>query len=47
METIATIAAGMFAILDRAPEAGKNGNSEGIAAVASNWKQKGRSEALR
>jgi acetyl-CoA carboxylase biotin carboxylase subunit len=50
--TIAAIAAGMFAVLDPAAPAGKNGNSSGsgsgtAASGASNWKQKGRSEALR
>jgi acetyl-CoA carboxylase biotin carboxylase subunit len=47
METISTIAAGMFAVLDPASQPGKNGNAESAAAVSSNWKQKGRSEALR
>ena len=47
METIAAIAAGMFAVLDPAPQAGKNGNADSGAAASSNWKQKGRSEALR
>jgi acetyl-CoA carboxylase biotin carboxylase subunit len=50
--TIAAIAAGMFAVLDPASPVGKNGNGAGAgsgpaASGASNWKQKGRSEALR
>jgi acetyl-CoA carboxylase biotin carboxylase subunit len=50
--TIAAIAAGMFAVLDPASPVGKNGNGGGAgsgpaAPVSSNWKQKGRSEALR
>ncbi|MGB9203029.1 MAG: acetyl-CoA carboxylase biotin carboxylase subunit [Terriglobales bacterium] len=50
--TIAAIATGMFAVLDPASPAGKNGNGGGAgsgpaASGASNWKQKGRSEALR
>jgi acetyl-CoA carboxylase biotin carboxylase subunit len=50
--TIAAIAAGMFAVLDPASPVGKNGNGGGAgsgsaASGASNWKQKGRSEALR
>ena len=52
MEKIAAIAAGMFTVLDPRSEAGKNGDANGGAAVASsstpsNWKQKGRSEGLR
>jgi acetyl-CoA carboxylase biotin carboxylase subunit len=47
METIAAIAAGMFAVLDPASPVSKNGNTVGPASVPSNWKQKGRSEALR
>ena len=51
LETIAAIAAGMFAVLDPAPGiAGNSDNaaaSSGPAPVPSNWKQKGRSEALR
>jgi acetyl-CoA carboxylase biotin carboxylase subunit len=55
--TIAAIAAGMFAVLDPAAPAGKNGNSSGsgsggpgsgpAASAVSNWKHQGRSEALR
>ena len=47
LETIAAIAAGMFAVLDPAWPGNKNGNTGGPASVPSNWKQKGRSEALR
>src|SRR6202158_573903 len=47
LETIAAIAAGMFAVLDPASPASKNGNTGGPASVPSNWKQKGRLEALR
>ena len=51
LETIAAIAAGMFAVLDPASPVGKNGNAaaqvQAAASVPSNWKQKGRSEALR
>ena len=47
LETIAAIATGMFAVLDPASPANKNGNTGGPASVPSNWKQKGRSEALR
>ena len=47
LETIAAIAAGMFAVLDPASPVSKNGGTGGPAAVPSNWKQKGRSEALR
>jgi hypothetical protein len=51
METIAAIAAGMFAVLDPASPVSKNvdtaATGSGPASVASNWKQKGRSEALR
>ncbi len=43
---IAAIAAGLFAALDLESVNGKNGRVEG-ASSASNWKQKGRSEALR
>jgi len=51
-EMIAAIAAGMFAVLDPASSVGKNGNSGGTVSAgqtsgSSNWKQKGRSEALR
>jgi acetyl-CoA carboxylase biotin carboxylase subunit len=47
LEKIAAVAAGMFAVLDSSPCAGKNGDSGVPAPVSSNWKQKGRSEALR
>jgi acetyl-CoA carboxylase biotin carboxylase subunit len=42
---IAAIAAGMFAVLDPASGAATNGTAP--APVPSNWKQKGRTEALR
>ena len=42
--TIAAIAAGLFAVLDPAAQVSKNG---GGGAAASNWKQTGRTEALR
>ncbi len=42
--TIAAIAAGLFAVLDPAAQSSKNGSS---GATASNWKQTGRTEALR
>jgi acetyl-CoA carboxylase biotin carboxylase subunit len=51
METIAAIAAGMFAVLDPASPVGKNGDSaatgSGPASPPSSWKQKGRADALR
>jgi len=51
METVAAIAAGMFAVLDPASTTSKGGSMGGAAsspvAVPSNWKQKGRSESLR
>jgi acetyl-CoA carboxylase biotin carboxylase subunit len=55
MEMIAAIAAGMFAVLEPTASISKNGDNDGDAAGASsgavstssNWKQKGRSEALR
>ncbi len=49
LETIAAIAAGMFTVLDPASPVGKDrdGNPAELAAVPSNWKQKGRSEGLR
>jgi acetyl-CoA carboxylase, biotin carboxylase subunit len=50
-ETIAAIAAGMFAVLDPAIPANRNGNTagnvSGPATAPVNWKQKGRSDALR
>jgi len=42
---IAAIAAGMFAVLDPASSPTRNGNA--AAPAPSNWKQKGRAEALR
>jgi acetyl-CoA carboxylase biotin carboxylase subunit len=51
METVAAIAAGMFAVLDPASAVSKNGDTgatgSGPAAPPSSWKQKGRSEAMR
>jgi acetyl-CoA carboxylase biotin carboxylase subunit len=51
LEMIAAIATGMFAVLDPASPGTKNGSviatGSGPASVPSNWKQKGRSEALR
>jgi acetyl-CoA carboxylase, biotin carboxylase subunit len=52
LEMIAAIAAGMLAVLDPASPMGKNGNNRDVASgevvsVSSNWKQKGRAEALR
>jgi len=47
LETIAAIAAGMFAVLDSAWPASGNGDTSGPVAIPSNWKRKGRSEALR
>jgi acetyl-CoA carboxylase biotin carboxylase subunit len=44
---IAAIAAGLFAVLDPGLAPGKNGSTGGTASPASNWKQKGRAEALR
>jgi acetyl-CoA carboxylase biotin carboxylase subunit len=44
---IAAIAAALFAVLDPAADRSKNGLSAGAAAVGSNWKQRGRAEALR
>jgi acetyl-CoA carboxylase biotin carboxylase subunit len=44
--TIAGIAAGLFAVLDPALSVIKNGNNGG-STVASNWKEQGRTEALR
>jgi acetyl-CoA carboxylase biotin carboxylase subunit len=48
---IAAIAAGMFAVLDPASSAvqsaGETRNGGGAASVSSNWKEKGRAEALR
>jgi acetyl-CoA carboxylase biotin carboxylase subunit len=46
-EMIAAVAAAMFAVLDPASPAAKNSESTGPASIPSNWKQKGRSEALR
>ena len=51
LEKIAAIAAGMFAVLDPATSASKNGNAANESAIpaarTSNWKQTGRTEALR
>jgi acetyl-CoA carboxylase biotin carboxylase subunit len=44
--SIAAIAAGLFAVLDPASSANRNGDT-GQAATASNWKHAGRAEALR
>ncbi len=44
---IAALAAGLFAMLDPVSAYSKNGSTGGAASAASNWKQKGRSEALR
>jgi acetyl-CoA carboxylase biotin carboxylase subunit len=47
---IAAIAAGMFAVLDpltNAASAVRNGHASSAAPVSSNWKEKGRAEALR
>jgi acetyl-CoA carboxylase biotin carboxylase subunit len=51
LESIAAIAAGLFVVLDPAMPGSKNGSivatGSGQASIPSNWKQKGRSEALR
>jgi acetyl-CoA carboxylase, biotin carboxylase subunit len=47
LETVASIAAGMFAMLDRNTSVRKNGNTGASATVPSEWKQRGRSEGLR
>jgi acetyl-CoA carboxylase biotin carboxylase subunit len=52
LETIAAIAAGLFAVLDPASPANRNGSgggasSGGPARLSSNWKKQGRSEGLR
>jgi len=44
---IAAIAAGMFSVLDPAAAKTGNGSASAPAPAASNWKQKGRAEALR
>jgi len=44
---IAAIAAGLYAVLDPASASSKNGSTGGTGSAASNWKQKGRAEALR
>jgi acetyl-CoA carboxylase, biotin carboxylase subunit len=44
---IAAIAAGMFAVLDPNSSGGKNGHTPAAQPASSNWKQKGRAEALR
>jgi acetyl-CoA carboxylase, biotin carboxylase subunit len=45
--TMAAIAAGLFSILDPVTTNGKNSGASVSATVPSNWKLKGRSEALR
>jgi acetyl-CoA carboxylase, biotin carboxylase subunit len=52
LETIAAIAAGMFAVLDPASSVCRNGDTGGASSggsptVSSNWKKHGRSEGLR
>jgi acetyl-CoA carboxylase biotin carboxylase subunit len=47
LEKIATIAAGMFAVLDPLTPVGKNGNAPATGSGSSKWKQKGRSDVLR
>ena len=44
---VAAIAAGLFAVLDPASAANRNGNATGMDTLRSNWKHRGRSEALR
>ena len=44
---IAAIAAGMFAVLDPISSSAKNGSARAAQPASSNWKQKGRAEALR
>jgi acetyl-CoA carboxylase biotin carboxylase subunit len=44
---VAAIAAGLFAVLDPASAANTNGNAAGTDILHSNWKRRGRSEALR
>jgi len=44
---IAAIAAGMFAVLDPASSIANSGAASVPIAASSNWKQKGRAEALR
>jgi acetyl-CoA carboxylase, biotin carboxylase subunit len=44
---IAAVAAGLFSVLDPAAAQSKNGSAGETAAAPSNWKQRGRSEALR
>jgi len=44
---IAAIAAGMFAVLEPASSLAGNGSASASAQAPSNWKQKGRAEALR
>ena len=45
--SIAALAAGLFAALDSGSSSNKNGSNGGAVAPASNWKHKGRAEALR
>jgi hypothetical protein len=47
LEKIAVIAAGMFAVLDPPPSSVKQSGVAAPDSAPSNWKQKGRSEALR
>jgi acetyl-CoA carboxylase biotin carboxylase subunit len=47
LEGVAAIATGMFAVFDPASPGSKNGDTGEPAAIPSNWKRKGRSEALR
>jgi acetyl-CoA carboxylase biotin carboxylase subunit len=44
---IAAIAAGMFAVLEPISSGAKNGSTPAAYPASSNWKQKGRAEALR
>ncbi|MFY9659571.1 MAG: acetyl-CoA carboxylase biotin carboxylase subunit [Terriglobales bacterium] len=47
LERIAAIASGMFAVLEPSAPGSKNGSAGEAGPVPSNWKQKGRAEALR
>jgi acetyl-CoA carboxylase biotin carboxylase subunit len=46
-DQVAAIAAGMFAVLDRASPGSNDGDSGRPASLPSRWKQRGRSEELR
>ncbi|MFY9561737.1 MAG: acetyl-CoA carboxylase biotin carboxylase subunit [Terriglobales bacterium] len=46
-QLIAAIAAGLFVVLEPVSAEFKNGSAGGTSPAPSNWKQKGRSEALR